>query len=64
MQLSCVACVGGLDTGTCAGELWLAVAAVVQSPADSKVLTEQVASVQENKVGGLDCRMSVLLQYK
>ena len=31
---------------------------------DSKVLTEQVASVQQNKVGGLDWRMSVLLPYK
>ena len=41
-----------LDTRTCAGDLWLAVAAVVKSPADSKVLTDQVASVHQNKVGG------------
>ena len=46
-------------TRTCA----LAVAAVVMSPADRKLLMVQVASVQRNKGALLHCRMSVLLKY-
>ena len=49
-------------TRTCA-EQWLQWLQWVMSPADSKLLMVQVASVPQNKGALLDCRMSVLLQY-
>jgi hypothetical protein len=41
-----VACVGGLDTRTCADELWLE---CVMSPADSKLLNLQVHECRKTR---------------